>query len=209
MRDVQNRKKLNLADLLYNTLDLINDDPYTLEEIEDELCDETDLRLENLIFGLNQGDKVLKHLRNLVENGKEYKIAIQNRLLHVYSEAMRVLKFADLCRNIHRLSGDDEFDNVKKLGKLMTESHASLKDRFDCSCEALDELHAICLEGGALGAKLTGAGFGGCIVSLVETNNAREFEKYVKRNYYANMPQVPLNAMFRTTPSGPLTIVLV
>ena len=73
MRDVQNRKKLNLAELLYNTLDVINDDPYTLEEIEEELCDETDLRLENLMFGLSQSDRVLKHLRNLIKNGKENK----------------------------------------------------------------------------------------------------------------------------------------
>ena len=48
----------------------------------------------------------------------------------------------------------------------MLESHASLRDDFQVSTPELDELVNLAMEQGALGARLTGAGFGGCIVAL-------------------------------------------
>jgi galactokinase len=84
------------------------------------------------------------------------------RARHVVTENARVLDAA-------RALGDGDLD---ALGPLLSESHASLRDDFEVSTPELDAL-AECLEGaGALGARLTGAGFGGCVVALAHRTQA-------------------------------------
>lgn len=57
-----------------------------------------------------------------------------------------------------------------KFGKLMVESHMSLKNDFEVSCKELDELVDAALEvEGVLGSRMTGGGFGGCTVTMVIT----------------------------------------
>jgi len=75
---------------------------------------------------------------------------------HVTSEAWRVRRAV-----VAMEAGDAE-----GFGRLLRESHASLRDRLHVSCDALDRLVACALDAGALGARLTGAGFGGCAVIL-------------------------------------------
>jgi galactokinase len=75
---------------------------------------------------------------------------------HVVSENARVLAFVDALQ-----SGD-----LHGAGRLMLESHASLRDDFRVSTPELDALVELAMAQGALGARLTGAGFGGCIVAL-------------------------------------------
>jgi galactokinase len=53
-----------------------------------------------------------------------------------------------------------------ELGRLMLDSHRSCQLLYECSCDELDALVATAMEHGALGARLTGAGWGGCIVVL-------------------------------------------
>ena len=62
-------------------------------------------------------------------------------------------------------------NDLAALGALMTENHRHLQ-WFDVSCEALDRIVALALEAGALGAKLTGGGRGGCAVILLPSNPA-------------------------------------
>ena len=82
---------------------------------------------------------------------------LRRRARHVVGENGRVLAFAECLR-----AGDAD-----GAGHLMTESHASLRDDFEVSTPGLDELVARLLEvDGVLGARLTGAGFGGCVVAL-------------------------------------------
>lgn len=58
--------------------------------------------------------------------------------------------------------------NYNKFGKLMTESHNSLRDDYNVSCPELDSLVEIALSvEGVLGSRMTGGGFGGCTVTLV------------------------------------------
>jgi galactokinase len=76
---------------------------------------------------------------------------------HVVTENQRVLEFADALR-----AGD-----VSRLGSLLLASHASLRDDYEVSTQELDLAVDLLVEHGAIGARLTGAGFGGCVVALV------------------------------------------
>jgi galactokinase len=76
---------------------------------------------------------------------------------HVVSENARVLAFVDALRA----------NDLGRCGALMDESHASLRDDFGVSIPELDALVRHLNGAGAFGARLTGAGFGGCVVALV------------------------------------------
>jgi galactokinase len=69
----------------------------------------------------------------------------------------------------------------------MYASHESLRDDFEVSCDELDLLVNIASEigsqGGVIGSRMTGGGFGGCTVSLVETAQANEISRSVSANY--------------------------
>jgi galactokinase len=84
------------------------------------------------------------------------------------------------------------------LGRLMDESHASLRDDFEVSSEALDTMVAIARgRPGCLGARMTGAGFGGCAVALVDAGGAEAFTAAVASEYHDRTglePQVYVTA---------------
>ena len=62
------------------------------------------------------------------------------------------------------------------IGELMTQSHASLRDDYHVSSDELDALVEAFLSCGALGARLTGAGFGGCVVALCLKSELQDIE---------------------------------
>jgi galactokinase len=78
------------------------------------------------------------------------------RARHVVSENARVLAAAPALAD-----GD-----LARLGQLLSESHASLRDDYDVSTPELDRLVELLVDCGAVGARLTGAGFGGCVVAV-------------------------------------------
>lgn len=84
---------------------------------------------------------------------------LDRRVRHVLSENLRV-KEASLALKAGR---------YEDLGRLMHASHRSLRDDYEVSVPALDRLVEDCLSSGALGARLAGAGFGGCVVALIES----------------------------------------
>ncbi len=84
------------------------------------------------------------------------------RARHVVTENARVLATADALPR-----GD-----LSVLGPLLRESHASLRDDFGVSTPELDTLVDVLVTSGAAGARLTGAGFGGCVVGLAQRNHA-------------------------------------
>jgi len=91
------------------------------------------------------------------------------------------------------------------LGRLMNESHKSCSELFDCSCPELDELVALARVSGAYGSRLTGAGWGGCTVSLVCESEVEGFKKRLKEGYpkYRGLTEEELNeAVFATKPSS-------
>jgi galactokinase len=67
-------------------------------------------------------------------------------------------------------------------GRLMVESHASLRDDYEVSTPGLDGLvRRLVATDGVLGARLTGAGFGGCVVALVEAGASAELGGWTVR----------------------------
>ena len=71
------------------------------------------------------------------------------------------------------------------FGRLMTESHLSLKNNYEVSTINLDKLVDLANTFGALGSKLTGAGFGGAIVTLIKKDLVHDLKKYIIK-YYSN-----------------------
>lgn len=99
---------------------------------------------------------------------------ILNRVTHVISEDDRVLKAIDALNS----------GNLVEFGKLMNASHVSLRDLYEVSCEELDTLvdSALSIDG-VLGSRMTGAGFGGCTVSLVKDDCVDTFIEKVGKEY--------------------------
>jgi galactokinase len=74
--------------------------------------------------------------------------------------------------------------NVRHFGELMNQCHISLRDLYEVSCPELDVMVSVAQSlDGCYGARLTGAGFGGCTVNLVKRDNAEEFAKSLAKGY--------------------------
>ena len=96
------------------------------------------------------------------------------RCQHVISENARVLEAAQALKD-----GD-----LLRFGVLMYASHASLRDDYEVSCKELDlmvELARKC--SGVYGARMTGGGFGGCTVNLVDADAVEEFKAAIAGDY--------------------------
>lgn len=73
--------------------------------------------------------------------------------------------------------------NLEAFGRLMKLSHQSLKNDYEVSCFELDKLVELFLSCGAIGARMTGAGFGGCIVALISKDHLEDKLKIISRKY--------------------------
>jgi galactokinase len=80
------------------------------------------------------------------------------RARHVVSENQRVLDTVALLRS----------GRVREIGPLMTASHASMRDDFEITVPEVDVAVGAALDSGAYGARMTGGGFGGCVLALVD-----------------------------------------
>jgi len=95
--------------------------------------------------------------------------------VHVTGEALRVRQAVSALRN-----GDRD-----GFGRLLNESHHSLRDRLRVSNQALDTVVNLAREGGALGARLTGAGFGGFVVILCTPSDRGRIREELMARYYS------------------------
>ncbi len=97
------------------------------------------------------------------------------RCRHIITENTRVLEARKAL-----LAND-----LVRFGQLMFEAHASMRDDFAASCEEVDKLVEIAArQPGCLGARITGGGFGGCTVNLVQSDAAGEFVEAIRREYH-------------------------
>jgi galactokinase len=101
------------------------------------------------------------------------------RARHVISEIERTVEAAAALK-----AGD-----WPRVGRLLYASHGSLRDDYEVSCNELDLLVNLARqlgeERGVIGSRMTGGGFGGCTVSLVETSKASEIVDYLAEHYRA------------------------
>ncbi len=97
----------------------------------------------------------------------------RKRARHVIYENARTLQAAEVMRRV----------DAKRLGELMNESHRSLRDDFEVSSDTLNAIVECAWNAGCYGARMTGAGFGGCAVALVAQDSVDAFVQEVAPCY--------------------------
>lgn len=135
---------------------------------------------EKALEELQQGGVKIKALGELTEEEfEENKDLIkdeirQKRAKHAVYENQRTLKAVQALGE----------NNLKLFGQLMVDSHNSLKNDYEVTGIELDTLVEEAIkQKGVIGARMTGAGFGGCAVSIVETDEVDDFIKNVENGY--------------------------
>jgi galactokinase len=99
---------------------------------------------------------------------------VYRRCRHVTTENQRVLDAAGALRS----------GNLEQFGQLMYESHRSLRDDYEVSCRELDLLVEIASQyKGVYGSRMTGGGFGGCTITMVESSEAKGFQEKLSTGY--------------------------
>jgi galactokinase len=112
---------------------------------------------------------------------------------HVMTEAARVYAAAEFLRQ-----GD-----ARSFGSALNESHASLRDLLRVSNDALDELVAAATASGALGARMTGAGFGGCAIVFCMAADRERVRSGLIERFYSKHPDFdPANHLIDVEPSA-------
>lgn len=187
--DLQKALGWTLPQMMALVSDTFEARPYTKEEI----CKLLDASSEEL-------DQV-----TLTENTRHIQLfKLHDRALHVFSEAHRVWEFKKVC--------DQQGDTaLLELGKLMQDSHRSTQQLYECSHPKLDTLVELS-RGVSLGARLTGAGWGGCMVALVQDDDTEAYKKMLQERYYSQEPSAqgrdPSSILFSSRP-GPGACIFV
>jgi N-acetylgalactosamine kinase len=160
-----------LGDLVYGDLCL------TIEEVQELFAQTFPAKRTTLDEAARQLDMKPQEVRDKwlgALREPESGFPLQSRARHQLTEYRRVEAARDAL-----LEG-----NAALLGELMNASHESCARDYEVSCPELDVLTSIARNAGALGSRLTGAGFGGCTVSLVRDKTVDEFCDIVRRKYH-------------------------
>jgi galactokinase len=111
---------------------------------------------------------------NLESFGSELPEVVFRRCRHVISENARVVEAEAALKS----------GKLDAFGKLMLASHRSLRDDFEVSCSELDLMADLAEQAeGVYGTRMTGGGFGGCTITLVESSRAEAFRRTVEQGY--------------------------
>lgn len=119
----------------------------------------------------------------------------KQRARHVVTENARVLQAVEALRR----------HDFASLGRLMDASHTSLRDDYEVSTPELDTFVQAARGAGALGARLTGAGFGGCGIALLASTDVPALETRVVRDFADNGFETPV--LYQTRPSAGAALV--
>lgn len=116
-------------------------------------------------------------LVTLNQNRDRLSETIYRRARHVVSEITRTVEAAARIRN----------QQWESVGDLMYQSHQSMRDDFEISCPEIDQLVQIAASlgpsHGVYGARMTGGGFGGCVIALVDPEQSNSIEKHILTEY--------------------------
>jgi galactokinase len=108
---------------------------------------------------------------------------IKKRARHVITENKRVIKSVDILNH----------DDIITFGSMMTDSHLSLKNDYEVTGFELDSLVESAIDSpGSIGARMTGAGFGGCAIALVKKESTDIFMEKVSEKYQAATGLIPV-----------------
>jgi len=135
-------------------------------------CDEAVAALSRFLPNVTQLRDV--SMEELERNSSSLSATAFRRCRHVVGENQRTLAAAEaLGRN-----------DVAGLGPLMNESHRSLRDDYEVSCAELDILVELAQShAGVYGSRMTGGGFGGCTISVVDESAIESFQQAVREGY--------------------------
>lgn len=117
------------------------------------------------------------------------------RVRHVITENERVRKFVRALRA----------HNIPELGKILNESHKSLKEDYEVTGEYLDAIQEAAIHAGAIGARMTGAGFGGCAIALIKKETFEDFKENVI-DYYFNKVKLEPEVFNVDIVDGPMKV---
>lgn len=135
-------------------------------------CEEGVSILRKFISGITSLRDVC--VQQLEKYEEKLPVVIYRRCRHVITENQRVQQAAAML----------EQDDLNGFGKLMRESHASLRDDYEVSCRELDVMVEIATgQPGVYGSRMTGGGFGGCTINLVAVEHAEEFRSKIAAEY--------------------------
>ena len=113
-------------------------------------------------------------MEDLEQFGGDLPDVVRRRCRHVVSENVRVIAAAAAL----------ESEALSTFGQLMRESHCSLRDDYEVSCEELNLMVDLANKAdGVFGARMTGGGFGGCTVNLVQADSVEAFKEVVAKGY--------------------------
>jgi galactokinase len=129
-------------------------------------------------------DEALARLR--ADGGDQAEVLVK-RTRHIVTENARVLATVALLRD----------GRIRDIGPLLTASQASMRDDFEVSAAQVDLVVETALAHGALGSRMTGGGFGGCVISLVETDQVGEVAGAVRAAFaeHGFDPPAPFTAV--------------
>lgn len=141
------------------------------------------------ITGVSIPDLESTYMKKFPVRAEKFKL--RQRTLHVFGEAIRVLKFMDLLSSPPAQSEKETKDLLTDLGNLLNETQDSCREIYECSCPELDELCSLARSAGAYGSRLTGAGWGGCSVHLVPEDRVEAVkQKWVDQYYKKHFPDI-------------------
>lgn len=183
---------LNCTDLNYEYLDLnihnkkfliinsnkkreLQNSDYNIRKRETEIA----LNSLNQYYSNNKRNNLCDFSYNELESAKKFIIQCSNeeiykRARHCIKENQRVLEFKQAIKE----------DNMNNISKLMLESHKSLKDDYKVSIYELDLLVELSIKFSKnIGIRMTGAGFGGCLIAIIDELLINEYKDYIRVEY--------------------------
>ena len=124
-------------------------------------------------------------LTDFKKHEEELPALTQKRCRYVIEENARVLEAISVLKGRNRSASEETDASLIQFGSLMNASHNGLRDDYEVSCKELDLLTDIARSiTGVIGSRMTGAGFGGCTVSIVHQDALEIFQTRVTTEYH-------------------------
>lgn len=163
----------DMIDLTFQLTEQFKDN-YTINAILGQLNLTTVDELMSLIAGKSPDS--WERFKELISN-RSNDFKLRSRTEHVFLESSLVELFREICSESSP-NGDEIVSN--KLGDLLNRSQDTMRDKCESSVVEVDTLVQLSRESGSLGVRISGAGFGGCVVALVPVSKRDEYQRLLK-----------------------------